>query len=115
MDAYKDAVKEQINDYKRFKNMTEIYDSLLKDSNLRNTDIRDKLEAIHRGVTKDYGLEMNPKLFGLMHEVRENRYQPFYPSKRASAISQLSSKNEIPWDDIQKLYLALSGSKITDE
>ena len=115
MDAYKDAVKGQINDYKRFKNMTEIYDSLLKDSNLSNTDIRDKLEAIHRGVTKDYGLEMNPKLFGLMHEVRENRYQPFYPSKRASAISQLSSKNEIPWDDIHKLYLALSGSKITDE
>ena len=114
MKAYKDALKYRLRNFKDLKSLTETYDNLLKDGNLRHTKKKDRTDAIYTGITKNYALKLHPNLFNYMDLARRDFFLPFYPSERAGMIAQQYSGADIPWEEIVKLGSVTTGKKISD-
>ena len=116
LNVYKDSLMKELLSYKELKSLTETYDSLLKDANLtdKSITVNDRVEALQRGVTKNYGLKLNPNLGKYMTHARQNRFVPFIPTDEAILFAQQTSGNIIPWDKIWKLYNASNNKTITD-
>ena len=114
MKAYKDTLQDRLTNFQDLKSITETYDSLLKDANLRHTKKKSREDAIHKGITKNEALELHANLFPYMDLARSDYFLPFYPSKRAGIIAQQYSGAKMPWDQITKLGSYLTGKKISD-
>ena len=112
--AYQDAQSFRLNQFQKLRSMTDTYDHLLRDANLRHTKFRDKTDAIWHGITKNEALKMNPNLFNYMDWSRENIFVPFYPSHRSEMIAQQSSLADVPWEDLFNFSRYLEGKTISD-
>ena len=95
--------------------MTDTYDNLLRDANLRHTKFKDRDDVIKEGTTKNYALKMNPNLFNYMDRSRKNYFLPFYPSDRAYMIAKQHSLANVPWKDAFNFSRYLEGKTISDE
>jgi hypothetical protein len=116
LNVYKDSLMKELLNYKELKSLTNTYDSLLKDANLtdKSITVKNRVEALQRGITKNYGLTLNPNLDKYMNFARQNRFIPFIPTESAILFAQQTSGNIIPWDKIWKLYNAANNKTITD-
>ena len=114
MEFYKDTLKYRLKNFRHLKSLTETYDSLLKDSNLRHTKKKGRREALAKGLTKNDKLKLHPNIFNYMDQARRDYFSPFYPTRRAGRMAQETPGTDIPWDDIYALGNAVTGSRISD-
>ena len=111
--AFKNANKSRLRAFQKLRSATSAYDQLLRDSNLRNTNFKDKGRAIHKGITKNYSMKLNPNLFRYMQDSRDNRFIPVRPTRAAYDI-QKESKADVPFDVLREYYLRLYNTTISD-
>jgi hypothetical protein len=115
MKAYQDAQLFRLEQFQKLRSMTDTYDHLLRDANLRHTKFKDRDDVIKEGTTKNYALKMNPNLFNYMDRSRKNYFLPFYPSDRAYMIAKQHSLADVPWKDVFNFSRYLEGKTISDE
>ena len=114
MKYYKDALQGRLTNFKNLRSVTETYDGLLKDANLRHTNKKDKIDAIYRGVTKNESLKLHANLFPYMDLARQDYFLPFYPTKSSMKIAQRFSDTQMPMDEIAALHSYLTGKRLSD-
>jgi hypothetical protein len=114
MKAYQDAQLYRLEQFQKLRSMTDTYDHLLRDANLRKVKFRDKTDAIWQGITKNEALKMNPNLFNYMDWSRKNHFIPFYPSDTAEMLVQQHSFADVPWEDLYNFSRYLEGKTISD-
>ena len=102
----------QLENYQALNSYTEIYDDLLKDANLTESN---RNELIRKGITKDFALQFPSNLLAYMDKTRRNRFDPFSPSQRAHTISRRLTGVPIPMELIRRYQRAVSGTKITNK
>ena len=115
MKAFQDAQLYRLEQFQKLRSMTDTYDNLLRDANLRHTKFKDRDDVIKEGTTKNYALKMNPNLFNYMDRSRKNYFLPFYPSDRAYMIAKQHSLANVPWKDAFNFSRYLEGKTISDE
>ena len=114
MKYYKDALQDRLTNFKNLRSVTETYDGLLKDANLRHTNKKDKIDAIYRGVTKNESLKLHANLFPYMDLARQDYFLPFYPTESSMKIAQRFSGAQMPLDEIAALHSYLTGKRLSD-
>jgi hypothetical protein len=112
--AFKKANKSKLRSFQQLRSLTSSYDQLLRDSNLRHTNQKDKDRAIYNGITKDGALDLNPNLFEFMEASRRNQFIPVFPTGQAEKMQRLYSKADIPWDELLEYYRKLKETTISD-
>ena len=111
-DFYRKAVMKQLEQYQELNSYTEIYDDLLKDAHLTESN---RNALIRKGITKDFSLKLNANLIPYMDRTRRNIFYPFNPTKAAQNVSRRYTNVPIPWEKIRRYQKAMSGTKITNK
>ena len=115
IDAFRKAQLYRLNEFQKLKSITNTYDHLLRDANLRKTGFNNKIDALWHGLTKNEGLAMNPNVLDYMDYARDNYFIPFYPTKAAESATEFYSGANVPWELLFRAGERLEGSKISDD
>ena len=115
IDAFRKAQLYRLNEFQKLKSITNTYDHLLRDANLRKTGFNNKIDALWHGLTKNEGLAMNPNVLDYMDYARDNYFIHFYPTKAAERATEFYSGANVPWELLFRAGERLEGSKISDD
>jgi hypothetical protein len=113
--AWREAQLYRLNEFQKLKSITNTYDHLLRDANLRKTGFNDRMDALWQGLTKNEGLEMNSNVLDYMDYARDNYFIPFFPTDAAEKASEFYSGSDVPWEELFRAGENLEGTKISDD